>query len=76
MFAQLRVTVFCEKVDDFEDVIDKLIDLQDKMKVVNPGQPNQECSVIDSLICHHDTDPAEPCELLYHWDNCPDQSPT
>jgi len=71
MIYQLRLTAFCEHAGDFDDVLDKLDDLKPKMKVVNPGQLDQECSVIELIECHHDETPPEPCIILSHWENCP-----
>lgn len=71
MMYELRINIFCEHESDFEDVLDKLDDLKPHMRVVNPSQPDQECSAIDVITNRHDENPHEPCTLLEHWDNCP-----
>lgn len=71
MMYQLRVNAFCEHASDFDDVLDKLDDLKPDMKVINPGQENQECSTIDLIENHHDEPPPHPCHPISHWDNCP-----
>lgn len=71
MFYELRVNVFVEHLGDLDDVLDKMDDLKDDMKVVNPGTEQQECSVIDVIENHHDEPPPHPCHELSHWDNCP-----
>lgn len=71
MLYELRIDVYVEHQSDLNDVLDKLNDLKHEMKVINPGQPDQECSVIETIENHHDVHPALPCFELSHWDNCP-----
>lgn len=68
---ELRIDVFCENEVDYTDVMDKLDDLKPIMKVINPGQLNQQCSVIDLILNRHDESPRAPCTEISHWDNCP-----
>lgn len=71
MLYELRINVFVENQDTYGDVMDKLNDIKPNMKVIKPGQPNQECSVIDLIENHHDESPNGHCYELSHWDNCP-----
>lgn len=71
MLYELRIDIFVEHQGDLDDVIDKLNDLKPDMKVIKPGQPDQECSTIDVIECRHDMTPPEPCTEVSHWDNCP-----
>lgn len=71
MLYELRTRIFCQTQSDFDDVIDKLDGLKPDMKVINPGQPNQECSVIEIIENRHDESPHAPCNEISHWDNCP-----
>lgn len=72
MIYQLRIDCYADNQADFEDVLDKLDDLKPQLKVIKPGQPNQQCSVIDVIENHHDETPPSPCHDIAHWDNCPD----
>lgn len=71
MLYELRTHCFFSDEASFLDVVDKLNDAKGDMVVVNPGQPNQQCSVIDQMHCYHDESPHGPCNLIDHWDNCP-----
>ena len=71
MLYELRIDIFVDKEDDLHDVLDKLNDLKPDMKVIKPGEPDQECSTIDVIENHHDETPPQPCHELSHWDNCP-----
>lgn len=71
MLYQLRVNAYCETLAAFIDVLDKLDDLKSSMKVIKPGQENQECSRINVIENHHDMTPPGPCHEISHWDNCP-----
>lgn len=71
MIYQLRINCFFTDQSAFDDVVDKLDDAKGKMTVVNPGQPDQECSVIEQIKCFHDESPHIPCIELDLWNNCP-----
>lgn len=71
MIYELRIDCFFTDRASFDDVVDKLNDGKDDMTVVNPGQPNQQCSVIEQIECRHDERPLEPCTWIDQWDNCP-----
>lgn len=71
MIYELRINCFFEDESDVNDIIDKLDDHKPHMVVLNPGQEDQECSVIDTLVCNHELIPRERCVLTSHWDNCP-----
>ena len=71
MIYELRTTIFCDSQANFDDVLDKLNDLKPQMRVINPGQTNQECSLLDVIENHHGEIPPAPCRELSHWDNCP-----
>lgn len=71
MIYELRIDVYFTDKDAFDDAVDKLNDGKDQMTVINPGQPDQQCSVIDQIENHHDQSPLKPCHLINHWDNCP-----
>ena len=43
-----------------------------KAIVLNPCQPNQECSTILIQKCFHDENPAIPCEVINQENNCPE----
>lgn len=71
MIYQLRINCYFTDEDALDNVMDKLEDAKDKMTVINPGQPDQECSVIEQIHCYHDQYPHEPCIEVDHWNNCP-----
>lgn len=71
MIYEFRLNIFVENQGDLVDVQDKLDDLKPNMKVINPDQPDQECSVIELIECYHDESPHKPCPVIDHWDNCP-----
>lgn len=75
MLYELRIDTYVEDIHDYADVRDKLHDILHKMKVIKPGGPAQQCSVIDVIENHHDESPASPCILRWHWDNCPAPPP-
>ena len=71
MIYEVRATMFFDKVDEATDFLHDCEVALPKATVVNPGQDNQECSVVDYMKCHHNEQPPEPCELITHEDNCP-----
>lgn len=71
MIYQLWVNCYFTDQSALDDILDKLNDAKPSMTVVNPGQPEQQCSSIDVMHCHHDQHPPLSCTLVSHWDNCP-----
>jgi len=71
MIYELRINIYVEFQHVLEDVLDKLDDLKPQMKVIKPGQPDQQCSTIEVMENHHDMTPPDPCSQISHWDNCP-----
>lgn len=74
MFYELNIRVYFDDQDPLQDLMEHLDRAKPQMKVINPGQDNQECSTIDTFISNHELDPHEPSYQLTHWDNCPDGS--
>lgn len=75
MIYELRVSVFLKDRSVLRDILQELERRKRFMKVVKPGTPQQQCSMIDVIKCRHDESPVEPCTLVSHWDNCPSVSP-
>lgn len=71
MIYELRIDCFFTDKSAFDDIVDKLEDGKDHMTVVNPGQLDQQCSIIEQIKCYHDEDPHLPCPVIDRWDNCP-----
>lgn len=75
MIYEVRATMYFTDLEDADDFFDNCQDALEKATVVNPGQPNQECSQADLILCHHDDHPPESCHLGEHHDNCPPPGP-
>ena len=71
MFYQVTATFFFDESDEANDFYHDCAVALPKATVVNPGQPNQECSRVVMLECRHDEHPVQPCEHLQEADNCP-----
>lgn len=71
MFHQVRINAFFDNYGVALGLVQHAMGLTDNMKVINPGEPHQECSVIDYIENHHDEPPPHPCTELSHWDNSP-----
>ena len=69
MIYQVRAELYVQNHHDLDDVLDKIEDLKDKLLVVNPGQENEECSIIETIENRHDENPNGACEIRFHWDN-------
>ena len=72
MIYEVRATMFFDQEDEALDFFHDCEVALPKSTVVNPGQPNQECSQANLIECHHDNRPPESCDLNEHIDNCPD----
>jgi len=71
MIYEVRATMFFDIENEADDFFHDCEVALPKATVVNPDQPNQECSRADLIKCHHDDHPPEPCTLNTHIDNCP-----
>lgn len=71
MIYEVRASFFFDVEDEAKDFFHDCEQTLPKATVINPGQPNQECSVADLILCHHDDHPPEACSLNEHIDNCP-----
>lgn len=71
MFYQVRAIIFFHSQDEATDFYHDCELALPKGDVMNPGQPDQECGIIDLIKCHHDEFPHEPCEVISRADNCP-----
>ncbi|MBA7676164.1 hypothetical protein ES703_84405 [subsurface metagenome] len=76
MFYELRIDCFFADQDSLNDILEELERRKPDMKVIHPGELNQEWSVIDVIKNHHDINPNQPCEEISHWDNCPEPNVT
>jgi len=72
MFYEVRANIFFHSEDEARDFYHDCQVALPKGSVVNPCAPNQQCSIIDHLICRHDENPNEACTSLGHEDNCPE----
>lgn len=71
MIYEVRAIMFFATEDEADDFFHDCEVALPKATVVNPGQPNQQCSESDLIKCQHDDHPSEPCTLNSHIDNCP-----
>ena len=71
MIYEVRAIMFFDEQDQARDFFHDCEIALEKAVVVNPGQPNQQCSEADFIECRHDDHPPEPCTLNQHIDNCP-----
>lgn len=71
MIYQVIAVFFFSDPDEAADFFHDCETALPKSIVVNPGQPDQQCSTADLIHCRHDQQPIEPCSLEQHIDNCP-----
>lgn len=71
MFYQVRANLFFHEEDEAIDFYHDCQIALPKASVINPGTPEQECSVIDFIKCYHDEQPHGSCDAISHEDNCP-----
>lgn len=76
MIYEVRARFFFDNQDEALDFYNDCNNALPKATAVNPGQPNQECSQADLVLCNHDGHPPEACNLNQHIDNCPDSPST
>ena len=74
MFYQVRANLYFRSEDEAIDFYHDCQLALAKGAVLNPGTPEQECSVIERIHCQHDEQPHEPCYRLDYADNCPPES--
>lgn len=72
MFYQVKANLFFTESDEANDFFHDCQVALPKCSVVNPGDPNQEPSKIELILCHHDDNPNIPCEELASETNDPD----
>jgi len=75
MIIQVTATMFFDQEDEARDFFHDCLTALPKATVINPGQPDQQCSYADFIGCRHDEHPHEPCTLATHVDNCPPENP-
>lgn len=72
MFYEVRFTGYFDSLAIPDQIKQALLAVWSHTHVINPGQENQECSTVDVLKNFHDENPHQPCEPIFHKDNCPD----
>jgi len=71
MFYRVDTTLFFDNANIPEGIKEALLKVWSHAKVINPCQPNQECSRVMVQKCFHDEQPTKPCEVIFEKDNCP-----
>lgn len=71
MIYEVRARFFFEDENQATDFMDDCRKALSNATVVNPGEPNQECSTADLVLCHHDDHPPYECLLNEGINNCP-----
>jgi len=64
MFYEVRATLYFLEQDEAEDFYHDCEKAMLKSEVINPGTDHAELPQLQVLGNHHDTDPAQPCDLL------------
>lgn len=71
MIYEVRATLFFNTLTAPDQIKQALLQVWSHAQVINPGTPEQECSTMDVIECHHDEHPPQPCHAIFHRDNCP-----
>ncbi len=64
MIYQVRANIFFDEVDEARDFYHDCEVALHKGITVNPDAVNAQKSIAELLLCGHDTDPAEPCDIV------------
>lgn len=65
MVYELNIRLFFSKMSIPDKARQDALWLLSKAVVVHPGEDNEDRGCIQLLKCHHDEDPAQPCEVMF-----------
>jgi len=69
MIYRITVDMMFNDPDPMGDILEEVQCHEHQAITINPGQPNEEKSIIDVVQCHHDETPTSPCHSIYHWES-------
>lgn len=71
MFYRVTLNLIFDSQDEARDFYYDGKRALPKAIVLNPCEPNQECSTITLQKCYHDEAEGRDCEIVEQEDNCP-----
>jgi len=77
VFYRVTATLLIDENFPLPAIMGMLSALTNHCVVVNPGQPNQECSQVQTQLCYHDESPHQSCTVIATWvdPDCPSAAP-